>query len=201
MVAQSVFTEDEGPELKAKGLSRKQKTAARLIAEENMTQLRIAKEIGVVPETISAWKKIPEFMAEIRSHNAQLDEDSSQLKYSKRRNRVAALDQMLQDYDTIRDQRIQWYADNFPDIPGGQTGRLTHTLKQVGIGAKAQITDMHAIDTALESGYRNALEHIARERGEWQEKRELTGPGGAALIPITEIIVKTPDKPPSNDPD
>lgn len=182
-------------------LSGKQIKAAWLLAEDSMPDTRIAEECGIAPTTLYQWKKIPEFDQAKRDRIRQLDDAVSQLQFVKRRNRLDVLNDQLKDYLQIREERAKWYLDNDPEIPGGKTGRLTRTIKVIGVGKAAQRIEEHALDKALESQIQATLKHIAQERGEWTEKREVTGADGAPLIPIVEIEVLKQASPPSGSDD
>ncbi len=64
-----------------KKLNGKQEQAIILLAQGNLSK-EVAKEVDVAPQTISEWKKIPEFMAELNDFRYQMLESSrSQLQY------------------------------------------------------------------------------------------------------------------------
>lgn len=182
-------------------LTAKQLKAAGLVAEDTMPDIRIAEECKVSRTTLHNWKQLPAFQVAVREKVQELDDAVSQLRFAKRRERIRALNEQAQDYLTIVQERGQWFADNEPDVPGGRTGRIVRTERVIGVGKAAQVTVEYELDRGLESQFDSVLVQIAKERGEWSEKRELTGAGGSPLLPIVEIEVRKASAPPDDDDD
>jgi hypothetical protein len=174
-----------------------------LVAQDNMPRIRIAEECGITAASLYEWLKMPLFQALVSEHIADIEAQISNLPYVKRRDRIAALAELAEDIATIRDERAAFAIDlaaaktedgkpAHPEIQGGRTGWVVRSRKVIGVGKAAQVIEEDAFDKALSTEYRATLEHIARERGEWSEKREHSGPGGAPLLPIVEIEVVLP---------
>lgn len=181
------------------GLSGKQLRAAWLSAEDALSNERIAEEVGVSRSTLQEWKKMPTFMSAVRDRVQELDESVSQLQFAKRRERIRALEEMAQDYITIRNERAEWFAKHAKRIPGGRTGRIVKQDKVIGTGKSAVKTTEYVVDRQTDEGFKATLKQIAQERGEWSEKRELSGPNGLPLLPIVEVTVVQPDMTPRDD--
>ncbi len=179
----------------------KKHEAAILLAEDKLGDRRIAEELGISLSTLSLWKLKPELQELIRVKQVELDDAVSRFKYAKRRERVEALNEMAEDYLIIRDERARWYLENEPDIPGGKTGRLVRTERWVGQGRNAIQVIEHVVDKAADDAFRATLIQIAKERGEWSDKKEISGPGGSAMLAIVEIEVVKQMQPPSDDDD
>lgn len=179
-----------------KPLTAKQMKAAVLVAEDAISNERIAEECGVSSKTLYNWKLLPEFQAVVREKTQELDDAVSQLQFAKRRGRLEALNAQATDYQTIVKERAEWFGRHEPDVPGGKTGRIIRQEKVIGTGRNAVATTEYALDKGLEAQFDNVLVQIARERGEWLDKRELTGANGTPLVPITEIVVNLPTAPP-----
>jgi hypothetical protein len=65
-----------------------------------------------------------------------------------------------------------------PDIrkaPGGETGLLVRTLKQLGRGEESQIVEEFALDTGLLKELREHERQAAQELGQWAERTEHSG--------------------------
>lgn len=185
-----------------KQLTSKQRKAAMLVAEDAMTNARIAEECGVSEPTIYYWKRDPEFARVVREKVQQLDEAVSQLRFAKRRERIRALNEQAEDYLTIIQERADWFAQNDADVPGGRTGRIVRQERVIGTGKAATKTVEYVIDKGLEAQFDAVLVHLAKERGEWSDgRRELTGPNGTPLLPIVEIEVVKQMSPPIDDDD
>lgn len=177
-----------------KRLSVRQLKAAVLLGEDSLSIARIAEEVGVSDVTIYNWKKLPHFMDAVRAKVRELDEATSQLRFAKRRERIAALEQMAEDHLTIMRERAEWFAANDPEVPGGRTGRVIRQEKVIGIGKQQKQVTEYVEDKGLDQNFRETLIHIAKERGEWSEKRELSGPNGLPLLPIIELRIEEPPK-------
>lgn len=186
--------------------------AAQLLAEDTMSKTRIAEECGCALVTLKKWRNEPAFQDRVREIVQALDEEVSQLRFAKRRERIRALDEMANDLLTIRNERGAAFAEAGtyvtdpvtgqtvfvpnPDIqavPGGKTGRIIRQEKQIGAGRSAQSVIEYAYDSSVDKAFRDTLVHIAKERGEWSDgRREITGPNGTPLLPIREIVVQVP---------
>lgn len=175
--------------------------AALLIAEDKLGDRRIAEELGISIGTLFNWKKKPELQELIRERQVELDEAVSRYRFAKRRERVEALNEMAEDYLIIREERANWYLQNAPDIPGGKTGRLVRSEKWIGQGKNAIQVVEHVLDKAADDAFRNTLIQIAKERGEWSDKKEISGPNGSAMLAIVEIEVHKQMSPPADDDD
>lgn len=183
-------------------LTAKQLKAATLVAEDTLSNQRIAEECKVTRQTIDNWKKLPAFQNAVRQKTQELDDAVSQLRFAKRRERIRALNEQAEDYLTIVSERGSWFAQHEPDVPGGRTGRIVRTERVIGVGKAAQVTVEYELDKGLESQFDSVLVQLAKERGEWSDgKRELTGPNGSPLLPIIEIEVHKAGRPPDDDDD
>jgi len=170
--------------------------AATLVAEDELTNERIAQECGIRMETLYEWRKEPLFQQAVREKIAELDAAVSKIRFAKKRDRIALLSQNVEKYLEVREQRAAYYAEHYDDVPGGKTGLLTPTERQLGPSAGSRVVVDHKTDTGLEKLISDTLVLIAKERGELTEKRELSGPNGTALVPIIEIEVALPSGPP-----
>lgn len=59
--------------------------------------------------------------------------------------------------------------------PGGDTGLLVRTLKQLGRGEDAETVEEFRLDTGLLKELRDTERQAAQELGQWAEKHEVTG--------------------------
>lgn len=167
--------------------------AAQLVAEDALSNERIAEEVGIHLSTFKAWKQVPEFESRVREIVQELDEAVSQLRFAKRRERIRALNEQAEDYVQIRKERSAYFAEKFPNVPGGRTGRLVHREEWVGTAKDGHMVDVFEVDGGTDKLFDSVLIQIAKERNEWTEgKRELTGPNGTPLLPIVEIEITHP---------
>jgi Helix-turn-helix of insertion element transposase len=186
--------------------------AATLIAEDTMSKGRIAEECGTSEKTLVKWRNEPQFQNRVAEIIAELDEQVTQLRFAKKRERIRALDELAVDLLTIRNERGAAYAEagtwvsdpetgeqvfvpdpNMRGVPGGKTGRIIRQVKIAGTGKNTEKIIEHAYDSSVDKSFRETLVHIAKERGEWSDgRREFTGPNGTSLLPIIEIEVAIP---------
>lgn len=179
--------------------------AADLTAENRLTYTRIAEEIGVTVQTLINWRTRDDFQARVREKAEEIAYETSTLHYSDRNRRITSLDALARSLDQVMLERGEFY-NNLAQaedkvIPGGRTGLIVRQRRMIGTGPKAEIIEEDMIDRALISEYKDTLIHIAKERGEWSDKREISGPGGAPLLPIKEIIVNLPADADDDDPE
>lgn len=158
-----------------------------------MNMARVAEEVGISPKTLYEWKLLPLFIDAVRRKVQELDAATSQLRFAKRRNRIEALEQMAEDHLTIMQERAAWFANNDPDVPGGRTGRIIKRIKVVGVGKNSTLVTEYEEDKGLDQNFRDTIKHIAQERGEWSDKKEISGPNGLPMLTITEIRVRQPE--------
>lgn len=166
--------------------------AAILLAEDTLPKTRIAEEVGVTSTTLSNWRQVPEFEAAIQDKVKELDEAVTALRFVKRRERLEVLSNQASAYLQIIEERAAYFAQNEPEVPGGKSGHVTRREKTLGSGSKQTTTVEYEVDTGTDRQLNATLVQIAKERGEWSDKKELTGPGGSALLPIVEIEVTMP---------
>jgi len=92
----------------------------------------------------------------------------------------------LEDYNQIRSKLLQVMREraahpDFQNTPGGKTGTLVKTLKQVGSGRNSQLLEEFSVDTALLRELRETHKQAAIELSQWSEKKEVTGKDGGPI--------------------
>ncbi len=170
--------------------------AAPLLAEDEMSDARIAEEVGISTATLARAKRHPEFQKRIAEHEADLDREA-------RRGTILRLRGRLKKYADM-DRRLQIIVDEreaeMVAVTGGKSGYLVRQKKSVGYGRETQIVEEVAFDSALHREQRALMEQAARETGQWVEKGEISGPNGGA-IKIREVVIDRTAKPSSDDDD
>jgi phage terminase small subunit len=100
--------------------------------------------------------------------------------------RLIASSQARQDaYQDLYDRQMIVITERAADmagIPGGSSGMMVRQLKKIGSGEDAEVIEEYAYDTGLSKELRGTLQQMAQERGEWLEKKELTGKDGGAIL-------------------
>jgi AcrR family transcriptional regulator len=144
--------------------------AAQLIAEAKLTHDEIAKRVGLSRQAVYAWRKKPEFAAEVER---ALDERRREIRrtgIAVLERRVAALNDRWLRMQQVIEARA---ADpTMQVVPGGPTGLLVHTVKGVGRGEDFQLIDLYEVDTGLLNELRQHEKQAAQELGQWTEKSQ-----------------------------
>jgi len=171
---------------KPKPLTAPQRRAAVLLAEDELTEDKIAAEVGVSIRTLYDWKQRPDMQDAMAAHAQKVQAGMSRLAIAKRHKRVAVLDELHGKLLAIIEARA-----NDPDIaalPGGETGLIVRQLKQVRhvyekdpddpSSKPAQVTvEMWeaALDTGLLKEIRALEDQAATELGQKIEKVAVNG--------------------------
>ena len=179
-------------------LSHRQEKAARLLAEGNLIQSKIADEINVTRRTLSRWITDPSFAAfqtrlvEYRQRYAQQVLSSG---LARREKRVQKLSNLHRRLEAVINERA---ADpTMANVPGGKTGVVVRTLKSLEVhedvrDANGQVVGKRLVkkvipeyrtDTATTAELRHLQEQIAVECGDRFE--EQSGPQTLTAIAIT----------------
>ena len=175
--------------------------AAQHVADDRLTDVQIAAQLGRSRFWLASQKRNPVFMARVKEI---VDETVAALKaegIARRENRQAVLQDLHERNCLIMDERA---ADpDHADVPGWKSGLLTHDVKSVRGGRvyRSQTAGVHGIrlhdedgqdiaildiddapefeihhiyeyDAALVKEERAVLDQMAQERGEKTEKRE-----------------------------
>jgi hypothetical protein len=147
--------------------------AAKLLAEDEITDEEIASGIGVSRQTLYNWKANPEFAARIDQHREASRKAILTRGLAVRERRVAALnDRWRRMQRVIRERAV---SPQMQEVPGGPTGLMVHTVKGVGKGDDFQLIDLYEVDTGLLKELREHEKQAAQELGQWTEKRLIGG--------------------------
>lgn len=156
--------------------TRRSLTAARLLAEDELSDAAIAEQVGVAPRTLARWKTDSRFTARVSSHVEAWKTRIRQQGIAVRERRIKALN----DRELLMARVIAERAGHadFKDIPGGTTGLLVRSWKVAGDTAYPEF----AVDTGLLAELRAHEKQAAQELGQWVEKGEIRGSREAPLV-------------------
>lgn len=133
----------------------------------------------------------PKVAAEIERILADMRDDGITI----RRGRVQALEDLFARARGVLEAR----ADHFREInrkieagdpdavllpkpaPGAETGLLVEVPRAIGAGRNTRLVWEWQFDKSLFSSIQSTLEQVAKEVGEWNEKREVSGPDGKPI--------------------
>jgi hypothetical protein len=154
-----------------KPLTSQQRKAAALLAEDELTDDRIAEAVGVGLRTLGHWKKRPDFLDAITEHTQRVQAAMLRLDIAKRHKRVEKLNRLEEKLFTVIEAR----AVDMADIPGGETGVLVRQVKQIGSGPSAQIIEEYPVDAGLIREIRALQDQAAGELGQKVDKVAVSG--------------------------
>lgn len=154
--------------------------AALLVAEDELSDEEIAKEIGVTRQALAGWKRHPEFAAMVGDHVGQFQAVMLRLRIAKKRERVKVLDELHTKLLTVVEERAREYAGV---AAGGATGIVVRQVKQLGSGPFAQIVEEFAVDTGTIRQIMALEEQAAKELGQWVDKSQIEN-----LTTVVEIV-------------
>lgn len=163
-----------------------QTRAARLVADDVLTDQEIADTCGINKRTLERWKQLPSFAAAVVRFGDDLAAAELADGIADRQRRVSKLDRTLDALEQIVAERA---ADaSMAPVPGGATGWLVRQYRMVGMGKAAQLVEEYTVDVGTSREMRALMEQAAKELGQWTERRELTGKdGGPVHVDLTGL--------------
>jgi hypothetical protein len=165
--------------------------AARLVADDRLTDRAIAQRCAIGVATLERWKQTAEFAERVAAYRAEIAAAELAAGIATRERRVAKMDRRHQLLEQVIEERA---ADpSLRGVPGGTTGIVVRTYKMLGSGPLARVEEEHAVDTGLLAALLAIEKQAAQELGQWTEKRELTGKDGEPLPPALGVVVYLPD--------
>jgi len=187
------LSREEKREMERRG---KQERASRLVAEDDLSDEKIAAEVGIHRDTLFEWKKLPEFKARVAEHVAEITYQIMHSGYCRVDKRLALLNKNVNRLEAVikakRDQVLreraakrpeagfsetldddeemeQHYAQSLSELaaqPGADQGILIRKETPVKHGVQVE----YLIATNVIAEERALLKHIAVETGEWIER-------------------------------
>lgn len=158
-----------------------------LLAEDRLPDHVIARLCGVTRQAMDKWKLHPEFRARVEQNKEALREVVRKQGIALIENRVAALNDRWKRLNQVLEERA--LAAEMDGVPGGATGTQVRNIKEVkvkwakdiGGGVTREQTVEIATDTATLAELRAIEKQAAQELGQWAERSEISGPGGAPI--------------------
>lgn len=141
-------------------------TSTALVAEDLLPDEASSKQLRVGRRTLDRWKAHPAFAARIRENveawcKASLEQSIADYRY-----RVG---QLVERHRQMR-RLIQARAGEHAGVPGGATGLI---VKEVRIAKDGTRIEWFAFDAPLMRELRAHEEQVAKELGQWTEKRNI----------------------------
>ncbi len=179
----------------------RRETAALLVAQDELTDAQIAKEVGVSRKTLAEWKLRSEFRARVDQLVADIREGLRRRGIVEKQNRVDALNDRWQRLQQLIEERAE--DPLLAHVPGGKTGLIVAKpilakVYQEVVGEKGEEGDEvlvslkktvivyeYAVDAAVLKEMRATEEQAAKELGQWSEKHEIAGtPAQSAVVEV-----------------
>ncbi len=168
--------------------SSRMEEATLLVAQDELSNEKIAARVGVCRQTLQVWKRTPRFAARVQELRDAMAEAVKGRGIVERENRVAALNDRWEKLHAI----IATRAKELADVPGGDTGLLVHRIKRVRLymdtldddsegdatparrrrrrpAGVAQVAE-YAVDVRLLKELREHEKQAAKELGQWGQK-------------------------------
>jgi hypothetical protein len=152
--------------------------AALLVAQDSLSDEKIADELGISRKTLHNWKTDAAFVERVNQIVAEIQEKIVARGIAEKQNRIDALNRRHK----LMEEVIGARAKNLSSVPGGgKTGLLVRQVKGIGKGEQFQVIEEYAVDTGLLKEMREHEKQAAIEVGQWSEKHELTGKNGGVI--------------------
>lgn len=151
----------------------RQQRAARLVADDCASDREIAQLCSIGLATLTRWKAAPDFAARVERIRGMWAAAEVEKGIASREKRISGQDQRHQALLRVVEERA---ADaTMRAVPGGTTGLVLRTYKQLGLGKGARLVEEYAVDAGTLRELRELEKHVACELGQWTEKHEHTG--------------------------
>lgn len=161
--------------------------AAVLVAEGPTPIGELAEQLGVTRMSLWRWRKVPEFAEVVAEIEAMLAAEVQRFTIGRRHQRMAEKDRRWHRLRRIAEERGEWFAENRPNVPGGDTGYIVETYKVVGTGAFATPQPEYSVDVGLAKALNELEREASVEAGQRVERQEVEASIGADIGPPTVL--------------
>jgi flagellar biosynthesis component FlhA len=152
----------------------REERAARLLAEDKLSDDQIAEECGISLRCLAKWKKREEFQARIRAIVKA---------YAVRilATGIARKERRIQVLNDLHDKALEVIEERGKDpamakVPGGRTGLLVRGFETVHTKEGTLVSaPTYEADTGLMYEIRKTQQQVAQELGQWTEQHFFQG--------------------------
>jgi len=131
------------------------------LAADSLSIPQIAQKLGTSDSSIDRWKKVPEFQARIHETLAAFRAKALECGLARKQRRLAVLSSLCDRLLLIVTERGA--SPEKKSVPGGSTGLVKVTWKQLGTSDQRQLVTEYRANTALSAEIRLTLKQVARE--------------------------------------
>jgi hypothetical protein len=165
--------------------------AAALLADGEVSDREVAREVGVDVVTLWRWRQHADFAARVREIVGRAGEELSRYAVGRKLRRMRAYDERWRALQRVIAERAADPA--VQAVPGGRTGLLVRTVKVIGSGESAREVEEYRVDTALLKELRELEKQAATEAGQWSERHGVRDVvAHVSVIPEIGELLKMP---------
>jgi hypothetical protein len=155
--------------MRQNGTKKREKTA-QLIAEDSLSDEKIAECAEISRSTLSRWKGEPRFIARVEAIASAYAKRALNRGIARKERRVAVLNELHEKMLLVISERAA--SPDLESVPGGKTGLVTKMLKGIGKGEDFQVVEVYEVDTGTVKEIRALQEQVAEELGQRVERTE-----------------------------
>ncbi len=160
------------PDPTSQKLTGKQELAASLVAQDLLSDEKIAEEVGINRRTIMAWKqKIPAFNERVDALRAEFAEIARKEAIYTVEGRI----KQAADRHRRLQQLIDARAAEGGKAPGADTGLLVKNYKSIGSGEYATAYEEWTTDVGMLREMREIEKQAAQDLGQWEQTVAVSG--------------------------
>jgi hypothetical protein len=150
--------------------TKKREKAAQLVAEDRLSDEKIAEQVEISKRTLERWKANPGFMARVEEIASAYAKRALRHGIARKERRVTVLNELHEKMLQVISERAE--SPDLADVPGGRTGLVTKMLKGIGKGDDFQVVEVYEVDTGTVKEIRALQEQVAEELGQKIERKE-----------------------------
>jgi hypothetical protein len=150
--------------------TKKRERVAQLIAEDLLSDEKIAAEADISRSTLARWKSDPRFIARVEAIASAYAKRVLNRGIARKERRVAVLNELHEKMLQVISERAE--SSEMESVPGGKTGLVTRMLKGIGKGEDFQVVEVYEVDTATVKEIRALQDQVAEELGQRVERTE-----------------------------
>jgi hypothetical protein len=173
--------------------TRKRIEAAGLLAEDELSDEKVAATIGVSRSTIALWKLNPFFTKRVQGLVVAWERKVMSSGIANKARRVNVLNHLHGLQMEIVEKRslaaTLAAAAGLPTAPGETTGLVVRQRRLLrGANREALVAEKAEFDHAISREIRATLDHAAKETGQLVERHDVSGGQGRSITTSIELL-------------